>query len=57
MAIELGKFVAVLWEHWNARNRFIFQKLDKNMEALRVRACSFVRGYKEVKMISEVVKE
>ncbi|KAJ8433536.1 hypothetical protein Cgig2_018089 [Carnegiea gigantea] len=46
---KLGEFVAVLWECWNARNRFIFGRRDSNWRVLAGRAVSFVRRYRELK--------
>ncbi|KAJ8420194.1 hypothetical protein Cgig2_023774 [Carnegiea gigantea] len=43
---ELGEFLAVLWECWNARNCFIFQTPSKSLAILGARAISFVRGYR-----------
>ena len=44
---ELGNFTMVIWELWNARNRFIFGTLDKNIGLLGKRAIAFVRNYHE----------
>ncbi|KAJ8451541.1 hypothetical protein Cgig2_018175 [Carnegiea gigantea] len=44
---EVGDFVAILWEIWNARNRFIFKTPDRNFGVLSKRAISFVRSYRE----------
>ena len=44
---EAGDFFAILWEIWNARNRFIFKTPDRNLEVLSKRATSFVRSYRE----------
>lgn len=45
----MGEFVAVLWECWNARNRFIFKTLDENLSMLSTRAISFVRNYRTMR--------
>ncbi|KAJ8443265.1 hypothetical protein Cgig2_010160 [Carnegiea gigantea] len=41
---ELGEFLAVLWECWNARNHFIFETPDKSLAILGARTISFVRS-------------
>ena len=46
---ELGIFVAIIWECWNARNRFIFQKPDHNLAVLGQRATSFTKQYFKLK--------
>jgi len=46
---ELGAFVAVIWECWNARNRFIHQRPDRNLACLGVRATNFVKSYRDLK--------
>ncbi|KAJ8421550.1 hypothetical protein Cgig2_017397 [Carnegiea gigantea] len=42
-------FVAVAWQIWNARNRFIFKRPDDNLSRLSRRAIEFVVGYREAK--------
>jgi len=42
---QLGAFVAVIWECWNARKRFIFQKPDHNLGILGARVENFVKSY------------
>ena len=44
---ELGEFIAILWECWNARNRFIFGKPDNRLDVLGDRAMAFVRSFWE----------
>ena len=44
---ELGDFVAISWEIWNVRNRFIFKTPNRNPRVLSKRAISFVRSYRE----------
>ena len=46
---ELGMFVAILWECWNARNRFIFGSIEKNVAQLSKRAVHFVMSYRQMK--------
>jgi len=48
-AEELGSFVAIAWECWNARNRFIFPKPDRNPSKLVKKAVTFVRSYWDMK--------
>jgi len=42
-------FLAVLWECWNAHNRFIFSKPDGNLHTLGRRAIDFVKSYRDAK--------
>ena len=42
-----GEFLAVMYEHWNARNRFIFRSPNSDLETLGKRAITFVRHYRE----------
>ena len=51
-----GDFVAVLWEYWNARNRYIFRSLDQNLAVLTDRALSFVKAYREFLVKEEIQK-
>ncbi|KAJ8431628.1 hypothetical protein Cgig2_029036 [Carnegiea gigantea] len=44
---ELGHFVAIVWECWNAQNRFIFGMPDFNPSVLGVRALKLVQSYAE----------
>ncbi|KAJ8436631.1 hypothetical protein Cgig2_029877 [Carnegiea gigantea] len=37
-----GDFLAVMWECWNARNRFIFSTPDRNLATLGKRALDFL---------------
>ena len=46
---EVGTFIAVLWESWNARKRFLFQELDHNLIVLEKRAASHVQRYRSMK--------
>jgi len=46
---ELGMFVAILWECWNARNRFIFESIEDDVTQLSSRARRFVASYREMK--------
>ena len=46
---ELGESIAILWECWNARNRFVFGKLDNRLDVLGDRAVAFVRSFREAK--------
>lgn len=45
---KLGDFLAILWEIWNAQNRFVFRNLDRNIQSLAWRAAEFVRSYCEL---------
>jgi len=45
---SFGDFLAVLWEYWNARNRFIFNRQEGNLHTLGKRAIDFVKSYCEV---------
>ena len=47
---EFGEFIAILWEWWNARNRFIFGRLDGRCEVLGDRVVAFVRSYRDAKV-------
>ena len=40
-----GDLLAVMWECWNARNRFIFSSPDRNLATLGKCALDFVRSY------------
>ena len=44
---DLGEFVAVLWEIWNARNRCLFGSADRDVTKLGDKAISFVWLYRE----------
>ena len=44
---DLCEFVAVHWEIWNARNRFLFGSADRDVTKLGDKAISFVRSYRE----------
>jgi len=46
---ELGMFVAILWECWNARNRFIFESIEDDVTQVSSRARRFVASYREMK--------
>ena len=46
---DLGLFVAILWECWNARNRFIFGSIEENAAQLSKRAVQFVMSYRQMK--------
>ncbi|KAJ8445551.1 hypothetical protein Cgig2_012439 [Carnegiea gigantea] len=41
-----GDFLAVMWDCWNARNRFIFSIPNSNVATLGRRALDFVRSYR-----------
>ena len=43
---QLGIFTAILWEVWNARNRFFFGHPDKSLGTLIQRVISFVHNYR-----------
>ncbi|KAJ8452986.1 hypothetical protein Cgig2_014749 [Carnegiea gigantea] len=43
---SFGDFLAIMWECWNARNRFIFGTPESNLSILGKRALSFVRSYR-----------
>ncbi|KAJ8450821.1 hypothetical protein Cgig2_032446 [Carnegiea gigantea] len=47
---RFGEFVAVLWECWNARNRFIFKRLYRNLESLSLRAITLVRTFRDTQV-------
>lgn len=38
-------FLAIMWEFWNARNRFIFSWPDKNLSILSKRPLDFIKCY------------
>ena len=42
---QLGIFTAILWEVWNARNRFLFGHPNKSLSTLRQIPISFVHNY------------
>ena len=46
---RLGEYVAVLWECWNLRNRFIFEKKVDNGDALASRAVAFVLNFRRMR--------
>ncbi|KAJ8421888.1 hypothetical protein Cgig2_009607 [Carnegiea gigantea] len=46
---ELANFVAIIWEIWNARNRFIFKRLDHHLASLSCHAIDFMKNYKATK--------
>ncbi|KAJ8429882.1 hypothetical protein Cgig2_014162 [Carnegiea gigantea] len=46
---HLGDFVAVLWECWNKRNRFIFGDRIYTFHGLADRAKNLVRSYRKVR--------
>jgi len=46
---DLGLFVAILWECWNARNRFIFGSIEENVAQLSKRTVQFVMSYRQMK--------
>ncbi|KAJ8452108.1 hypothetical protein Cgig2_016689 [Carnegiea gigantea] len=43
---ELGNFVAIIWEIWNARNRFIFKRSDHHLASLSYGVIDFVKNYR-----------
>jgi len=51
---ELGHFVAIVWECWNARNRFIFEMPDYNLSVLGVRAMKMVQSYTKAQEVHVV---
>ncbi|KAJ8446311.1 hypothetical protein Cgig2_005842 [Carnegiea gigantea] len=53
---DLGLFMAIIWECWNARNRFIFKKADHNPSVLSKRVSSLGLSYREMKASSEQPK-
>ncbi|KAJ8435145.1 hypothetical protein Cgig2_018973 [Carnegiea gigantea] len=55
-ANEIGEFVAILWECWNAQNPFLFGKLDQRLDVLSHWARSFVHSCRETKLRSDGVK-
>lgn len=50
----LGDFLAIMWECWKVRNRFIFAKKNGWRGGLASRAVCFVKSFKEMK--EEVAK-
>ena len=42
-----GDFLAVMWECWDARNRFIFKFPDRDLQTLGRRAIAFVQSYRD----------
>lgn len=50
---SLGNFLAILWKCWEAQNRFIFTSSDINFALLCEQAISFVKQYREHKMVAE----
>jgi len=46
---DLGMFVALLWECWNARNRFIFGSQERDAAQLSKRTATFVMSYRQMK--------
>ncbi|KAJ8439711.1 hypothetical protein Cgig2_009535 [Carnegiea gigantea] len=46
---QLGDFLAIMWECWNARNRFIFSAKDGWRGGLASRAVGFVKSFREMK--------
>jgi len=46
---DLGMFVALLWECWNARNRFIFGSQERDVAQLSKRTTTFVMSYRQMK--------
>ena len=44
--LQLGEFVAVMWEIWNERNRLVFGNSSRGRHKnAAARAVQFVRGY------------
>jgi len=50
---QLGEFVAICWEIWNARNRHVFGRPDSNLEVLSSRGVKFVISYRELREKTE----
>ncbi|KAJ8428491.1 hypothetical protein Cgig2_029944 [Carnegiea gigantea] len=48
---SFGDFLAVMWECWNARNRFIFRRPDNNLSVLGKRVIAFVRSFHELQNV------
>ena len=46
---RLAEFVAVMWECWNSRNRFIFGEQDGGRGGLAQRAINFVHNFRAMK--------
>ncbi|KAJ8434427.1 hypothetical protein Cgig2_002629 [Carnegiea gigantea] len=46
---RLGKFVAVMWECWNSRNRFIFGQKEGKRAGLARRAVQYVHTFRALK--------
>ncbi|KAJ8448142.1 hypothetical protein Cgig2_031866 [Carnegiea gigantea] len=49
MLDRLGEHVAVMWECWNSRNRFIFGKKEGNRAGLATRAMAFVHNFRRIR--------
>ncbi|KAJ8451527.1 hypothetical protein Cgig2_018161 [Carnegiea gigantea] len=49
---ELGEFVAILWEYWNSRNKFLSGTRRINLHHVGKRARAFVHNYRKVQMDS-----
>jgi len=41
-----GDFLAVMWECWNTRNRFIFKNTERKCNSLGKKAIDFVHSYR-----------
>ena len=50
---RLAKFVAVMWECWNSRNRFMFGRKDGWRGGLAQRAIRFVHNFRAMKEKSQ----
>ena len=44
---KFGEFVAVMWEGWSKRNRFIFGRSGGGGKGLAARAVTFVRNSRD----------
>jgi len=42
---QLAEFVAICWEIWNVRNKYVFGRPDSNLAVLSSRAINFVMSY------------
>jgi len=50
---QLGEFVAIYWEIWNARNRYVFGRPNSNLEVLSSHVVKFVMNYRELREKTE----
>ena len=46
---RLAGFVAIMWECWNSRNRFIFDEKDSRREGLAQRAIRFAHNFRAIR--------